>query len=84
MWGPFRLLRGSTGAKGGEKCEQLIDCTNGAGCIGRRWYQSCKSDADCQSGWHCGTTRVEVTTRHHVVFEEKSAGSEQICFAPAK
>jgi hypothetical protein len=81
--GAFYGYRAAFGSPVDGKCEDVLGCEPGAICIGRRCYQSCDDDADCRSGWHCGTTRVEITERGGYSLEDrKSEGTKKICFPP--
>jgi hypothetical protein len=76
----YRALFGSPV---GGKCGRDGDCKLGGICISKRCYQSCKADADCESGWHCGTTVVDVTRRgRYSLSSETKESSRQICFPP--
>jgi len=71
------------GSPVGGKCVKESDCKLGAICISKRCYQSCKADADCESGWHCGITRVEVTKQgRYSLSSETKESARRICFPP--
>jgi hypothetical protein len=67
------------GAKQGEKCEETMGCMIHGVCISHRCQKRCDQNKDCDSGYHCGTTDVTVTTRH-TFGEDKEESTEKICF----
>ena len=78
--GALHMARVWMGEDLGGSCRATSDCKPGLGCISKRCYRLCKTDADCGSGWSCHPTDVEITGALGI-----SEDSEmKICFEPKK
>jgi hypothetical protein len=74
-------VRAAFGSGDGGKCNSTAGCLNGHTCISNRCRMDCDEDADCDEGWHCGKTRVRVTTTQGASRKE-SDETMKICFPP--
>jgi hypothetical protein len=69
------------GGKIGEKCEEHLGCMAHGVCISHRCQKRCDDDKDCDAGYHCGTTAVEVVRQQPLSKDAVTDSTEKICFA---
>lgn len=74
--------RALLGGGAGEKCGKQFGCKLQHTCISNTCRQKCSTEGDCEAGWGCRPTAIEVTSYKGSELKGISNTSMKICLSP--